>query len=252
MAERRMFSKQIIFSDAFLDLPHSARSLYIALGMNADDDGFINGYRGIIRLMNCKESDFRELVEKKFLIEFPSGVVVIKHWRMNNYLRGDRYHSTAYESEKALIEYDSKGIYHIKKDGIPNIGIPLVDHNGETEVSIGKDSIGKDSIGECKQKKGHFVPPTLEEVQDQIIKMKYVYVSAERFISFYASKGWMVGKSKMVDWKQALAGWEARDRKDAIEKSAVTPAPKTQFHQFEQRPSSDYDAFIKMVEGGSQ
>ena len=141
MAERRMFAKTIIDSDAFLDMPMSARLLYYDLGMRADDDGFINSPKKIMRTIGATPDDMNILIARKFVIPFESGVVVIKAWRINNYLRSDRYKSTTYISEKALLDVDETGMYHSKKDvGIPN-GIPVVDADKD---SIGKDSIDKD------------------------------------------------------------------------------------------------------------
>jgi uncharacterized phage protein (TIGR02220 family) len=129
-----MFAKTIVLSDAFLDMPLSARCLYFTLGMFADDDGFVNSPKGIMRQCGASEDDMKVLLTKKFLLAFESGVIVIKHWRINNYLRSDRYQETKYVNEKSELLIDENGAY---KFGIPNSGIP----------SIGKDSIGKDSIG---------------------------------------------------------------------------------------------------------
>ena len=137
MAERRMFAKTIVLSDAFLDMPMSARCLYFTLGMLADDDGFINAPRSIMRQCGASDDDLKLLLAKKFVLAFESGVIVIKHWRINNYLRNDRYIETKYIEEKAELTVDNHGIYHRSDSGIPNNGIP----------SIGKDRIGKDRIG---------------------------------------------------------------------------------------------------------
>lgn len=137
MAERRMFAKTIVLSDAFLDMPMSARCLYFTLGMLADDDGFINAPRSIMRQCGASDDDLKLLLAKKFVLAFESGVIVIKHWRINNYLRNDRYTETKYIEEKAELSVDNHGIYHRSDSGIPNNGIP----------SIGKDSVGKDSVG---------------------------------------------------------------------------------------------------------
>lgn len=139
MAERRMFAKSIVLSDAFLDMPLSARCLYFTLGMFADDDGFVGSPKGIMRQCGASQDDMKILLEKRFVLGFESGVIVIKHWRINNYLRNDRYQSTTYLEEKETLTLDEKNAYTEKdKDfGIPNIGIP----------SIGKDSIDKNSIG---------------------------------------------------------------------------------------------------------
>lgn len=139
MAERRMFAKTIIDSDAFLDMPMSARLLYYDLGMRADDDGFINSPKKIMRMIGASNDDVNILIARKFVIPFDSGVVVIKHWRINNYLRNDRYTETKYLEEKSTLEVDKNGSYTAKN----NTGIP----HGIPTVSTGKVRLGKDSIG---------------------------------------------------------------------------------------------------------
>lgn len=111
MAEKRMFTKSIVLSDDFLDMPMSARCLYFTLGMLADDDGFINSPRAIMRQCGASLDDMRILVAKKYLLEFDTGVIVIRHWRLNNYLRNDRYKQTLCVSELEQIATDRSGAY---------------------------------------------------------------------------------------------------------------------------------------------
>ena len=151
MAERRMFAKTIVTSDAFLDMPMSARCLYFTLGMFADDDGFVNSPKSIMRQVGATQDDMQILIAKKFVLLFDSGVIVIKHWRINNYLRSDRYKETTYIEEKAELTVEDNGAYTKNNDGIP-VGIPMVDHC-ETQNSIGKDSIDKNIYGEFKNVK---------------------------------------------------------------------------------------------------
>lgn len=221
MAERRMFAKSIVLSDAFLDMPLSARCLYFTLGMFADDDGFVGSPKGIMRQCGASQDDMKILLEKRFVLGFESGVIVIKHWRINNYLRNDRYQSTTYLEEKETLTLDEKNAYTEKdKDfGIPNIGIP----------SIGKDSIDKNSIDNNIGGK-KFTPPTIEEVE-AYCKERNNTVDAETFINFYESKGWYVGKNKMKDWKACVRTWERNRDNKKTEK-------KNQFNDFKQ---SNYD-----------
>lgn len=138
MAERRMFAKTIIDSDAFLDMPQSTQLLYFHLSMRADDDGFINNPKNIMRMVGCKEDDLSVLIAKKFIIPFESGVVVIKHWKIHNYIQKDRYRETKYKDEKSLLQLDENNAYtECIQDG----------YKMDTQVRLGKDSIGKDSIG---------------------------------------------------------------------------------------------------------
>ena len=140
MAERRMFAKTIIDSDSFLEMPLSTQALYFHLGMRADDDGFVNSPKRIQRLINCSDDDLKLLIAKNFIIPFESGVVVIKHWKIHNYIRNDRYKETTYIDEKRQLALKENNAYTLlDTDGIPS-DIPTVD--------VGKDRIGKVSLGE--------------------------------------------------------------------------------------------------------
>lgn len=114
MSERRMFSKSITESDAFLDLPFSAQALYFHLSMSADDEGFINNSKRVIRVCGASEEDLGKLIERAFLIRFESGIFVIKHWKINNKIRNDRKKDTNYPEEKALLVEKSTGVYSLK------------------------------------------------------------------------------------------------------------------------------------------
>lgn len=162
MAEKRMFAKTIVLSDAFLDMPLTARCLYFTLGMLADDDGFVNSPKSIMRQCGASVDDLNVLLSKKFLLAFESGVIVIKHWRINNYLRNDRYHETTYISEKNELLIDEQGVYHKTDDyevGIPSSGIPSSGIPREDKIRLDKISIDKRSIGEG----GETEPPSADE-----------------------------------------------------------------------------------------
>ena len=138
MAEKRMFSKTIVDSDAFLEMPLSAQALYFHLSMRADDDGFLNNAKKIMRTINANQNDYDLLIAKAFIIQFDDGICVIKHWRINNYLRSDRYKPTIYQEQKNMLEIKDNGRYSlINQDGIPN-GYQCV-----TQNSIDKNSIDK-------------------------------------------------------------------------------------------------------------
>lgn len=118
MAERRMFSKVVIDSDTFLDMPLSAQALYFHLSMRADDDGFVNNPKRIQAYVGASTDDLKILLAKHFLIPFESGVVVIKHWKVHNYIQKDRYKETYYQAEKALLEEAPKTKEYTRK---PNL-----------------------------------------------------------------------------------------------------------------------------------
>ena len=116
LAERRMFAKTIIDSDAFLDMPLSSQTLYFHLSMRADDDGFINNPKKIQRMVGCADDDLKLLIAKNFIIPFESGIVVIKHWRIHNYIRGDRKKATVYPEEMSMLVEKDNGAYSLKSN----------------------------------------------------------------------------------------------------------------------------------------
>ena len=173
MAERRMFTQKIVDSDAFLDMPLTSQALYFHLNMRADDDGFVNNPKKIQRMIGASEDDLTLLKVKRFVLSFESGVVVIKHWRMHNLLRKDRYNPTQYQEEKAMLELKDNGSY------TETVEIPMIvepenhaattwqpDGNQmATQDSIGKDSIDKDSIyNMCDPEESHGVKPSKSEI----------------------------------------------------------------------------------------
>ena len=147
MAERRMFAKTIIDSDAFLEMPQSSQLLYFHLSMRADDEGFINNPKSIMRNVGAKEDDIKLLIAKKFIIPFDSGVVVVKHWKIHNYIQSDRFNPTKYQDEKSLLELDENKAYRLPKEE-ENIECIQNGYTLDTQVRLGKVSIGKLSIEE--------------------------------------------------------------------------------------------------------
>jgi len=115
MAERRMFSKTIIDSDVFLDMPLSTQALYFHLNMRADDDGFVDSPKRIQKMIGATDDDLKLLIAKSFIITFDSGIVVIRHWKVHNYIQKDRYKETMYQKEKKMLEIDERKLLTIKK-----------------------------------------------------------------------------------------------------------------------------------------
>ena len=171
MAERRMFAKTIIDSDAFLDMPLSTQSLYFHLSMRADDDGFINNPKKIQRMVGCGDDDLKLLMAKRFILVFDSGVIVIKHWKIHNYIRNDRYKPTLYQEEKAELAEKNSKAYTFKTEVIESenhLGIPdgnCMGYQMDTQVRLGKDRLVKD-------KKKNSVEPssTMPELFEKVWK----------------------------------------------------------------------------------
>lgn len=126
MRNKRMFSLDVVDTDKFLEMPSSCQSLYFHLGMRADDDGFVSSPRKIASMVNCGGDDIRILTSKGYLIPFESGVVVITHWKQNNYLRADRYAPTKHlrEKELLLLVNEEYALASLENSGVLPCGIP--------------------------------------------------------------------------------------------------------------------------------
>jgi len=146
MAEKRMFSKSIIDCDAFLEMPQGSQLLYFHLGMRADDDGFVDNVNKILTITGCRKNDVDVLISKQFLIPFKNGLVVIKHWKVNNYLRVDRYKRTNYLEEKSQLIVNQNGVY--------SLGIPTVyqEKNSKEKISIEEREKDKQKLSLSQQK----------------------------------------------------------------------------------------------------
>lgn len=148
MANRRMFNLSVIGTDAFMEMPDSAQNLYFYLSMYADDDGFVDKWKQIMRMTGKKEDDLKLLIAKSFILPFENGVIVIRHWKLNNYIRTDRYTETIYKNEKSLLSEEENGTYNF---GIPN-GSQVV-YQLDTQYSIDKNSIDKNNINNVNTEK---------------------------------------------------------------------------------------------------
>lgn len=131
MANKRMFDKRVIDNDSFLEMPLTTQAVYFHLNMRADDDGFVDNWKSILRTVGGKEDDIKVLISKKFIIPFEKGVIVIRHWRLNNYLQNDRTKPTIYQEEKQKLSLDKNGVYNLYTDCIHSI-----DKNSIEEISI--------------------------------------------------------------------------------------------------------------------
>lgn len=156
MAERRMMSKSIIKSDTFLDMPATTQNLYFHMLLDADDDGFINAPKSIMRMIGAKDDDMKVLAAKQFVIPFESGVVVIKDWKIHNYIQNDRYKPSTLP-ERDLLNIQKDKTYTLKND------VSSMDTKCIQTVSIGKDRLGKDRLGK------NTYSPSLPSVAEDIV-----------------------------------------------------------------------------------
>lgn len=142
MAQKRMFSLNVVDTDNFLEMPISSRLLYYELGMRADDDGFVDNWKKILLFTGLKQDDLKVLISKKFIIPFESGVIVIRHWRLNNYLQNDRTKPTIYQEELKQLELDNNNVYtmdtncihSIDKNSIDKYSIEYKEENIKEEI----------------------------------------------------------------------------------------------------------------------
>jgi len=217
MAERRMFTKKVTDDDNFMSLSSSAQALYLHLSMSADDDGFCNQVSSSMFKAHASVQDLQALLEKRYIYQFENGVIVIKHWRMANALRKDRYTPTAFQEEMAKLGLKDNGAYTWLPDGCQVVADRL------PQNSIGKNSIDKNN--------NTFKKPTVEEVR-AYCQERNNNVDPETFVDFYESKNWMIGKNKMKDWKAAVRTWERSDKKRSKDFSAQKV---NKFNNFEGR-----------------
>lgn len=153
MAQRRMFSKKIVETDFFMEMSPTAKLLYFYLNMSADDDGFVGNPKTIKLISGATDDDLKILIAKQFIIPFESGVVVIKDWKIHNYIRKDTYNSTVYKFEKSQLLDDDNGAY-ILNENEPSTERPR-------EVDTGKDRLGKDRLGKSNN--------TMSDKSDDVI-----------------------------------------------------------------------------------
>lgn len=209
MAEKRMFTMKIIDSDAFLDMPLSSQALYFHLNMRADDDGFVNNPKKIQRMIGASDDDLKLLIAKRFILAYESGVIVIKHWRMHNTLRKDRYTPTQYMEEKETLLIKDNGAYTEKM-----YELPAGNHMATTwqpdgnqsapQYSIDKNSIDKDSLVEdsmpsapapdkpTRHKYGFYKNVLLSDEDIEKLKTEFPHdweQRIERLSEYIASKG---------------------------------------------------------------
>lgn len=224
MAEKRMFSKIIIDSNLFLDMPLSTQALYFHLSMRADDEGFINSPKKIQRAIGCTDDDLKLLIAKSFVIPFESGIIVIKHWRIHNTLRKDRTKPTTYSTEKAMLQIENNGVYSIAADKLSTKCPPTVNQVSTKcphrldkirldEIRLDKDSLGEEQTEQKKpavHKYGEYKHVKLTDDQYTRLVSDFGEQKTSEYIRRCDEYCQQYGKS-YKDYNLTLRNWIAKD-----------------------------------------
>ena len=207
MAEKRMFTKKITDSDAFLNMPLSAQALYFHLNMAADDEGFVNNPQKIQRVIGAAEDDLKLLMAKNFIIAFESGVIVIKHWKMHNYIAKDRFHPTDYIDERKLLEVKANGAY---TTSVYEMNTECIQDDDRDKNSIDKNRLDKDREEEnrkdIRHKHGEYGHVMLTDKQYQKLVEDYGEDATKQAIRKVDEYCQQYGKS-YKDYNLTLRKW---------------------------------------------
>ena len=210
MAKKRMFNIDIVGSDAFLDMAHESQALYLQLSMRADDDGFIGNPKTVVRIAGVSNAAFEELLKKRFILQFQSGVVVVKHWKINNDIKKDRYSPTVYTDEFQMLSTKENKAYTERNVNVSALDTERAQNVStlDTQYSIDKNSKDKDSIVLCKHAHGFFsnVFLTDEEMQKLSSEIPNLDDYIERLSNYLANN-----KKEYKSHCATIRNWYRRD-----------------------------------------
>ena len=234
MAERRMLTKKVTDDDNFMSLSSSAQALYLHLSMNADDDGFCNQVAVSMFKAHASVQDLQALLEKRYIYQFDSGVIVIKHWRMANALRKDRYTQTAFKEELAKLKLKENGAYTLRGED------ELLNENNDgcrlVATCLPQDRVDKGRVDKVNNRDR---APSLDEIKAYCHE-KSINIDAEAFFDHYQANGWRQSNgNKIKDWKAAVRNWSRREGEFGKKKQSV----------YSSDASYDLESFNKHVIG---
>ena len=264
-----MFSLTIIDSDAFLEMPSSTQNLYFHLSMRADDDGFVNNPKRIMRMIGASEDDLKLLIAKRFLIGFQTGVVVIKHWKIHNYIQSDRYNKTVYQEELAQLETKDNKAYTERRESLQQADSDECIHDGyslDTQVRLGKDRLDKvrleieapsldyESIVSLYRQYCPNLQPVraLNDKRKKTLKawgdtdeMEQTFIKAGQsgFLSGQNDRGWKANFDWVIKPENRIKILEGN-----YDQSGKKPVDVTSFNNYEQR-NTNYDDLEKKLLG---
>ena len=226
MAQRRMFSLKIVDTDAFMEMPISSQLLYFHLAMRADDEGFVANPKRIQKTLGSGDDDYKVLVAKKFVLEFNSGVCVIKHWLIHNAIRTNRFNPTTYQRELAELRIKDNKAYTKGEDGIPVVNqrltiVPaIVPASGMALLNLTKLNLTKLNKEETKNKYGEFENVLLSDIEYEKLVSRFnesnTKLLIESLSTGIASKGY-----KYKNHYAALLNWARREIKNYQEKEST-------------------------------
>lgn len=230
MAKRRMISVDVINTDKFIAMSMEARGLYMYLNAMADDDGFIASPIGIMNMVGSKMEFLAELVNSKYVIQFDSGICLIRHWYQHNQIKKDRYSETIYVEERAQVQLINK-VYFFNSECVQNVS------KVEPQISVDKKSLEKNSLVESNET-NHTEdarPPTSEEIKEYADSIGYKDLNVDAFVAYYDARDWRFDSGQKIEnWQSFVRLWKARERTSSGSNKPTT----NPFNNFEQR---DYD-----------
>ena len=258
MANKRMFSIGIIDSDQFLDMSMEARLLYYDLGMRADDDGFVNSPKKIMRITKVTDKSLDELEDKGFISSFVSGVLVVRPWNINNTMRKDTYHATPYTEEKAQLVLDSASIYQLRNEYVTDSSRDYNEDETECAEDVSQIRLDKNSINQpkvssdihsldsiCSEQKisSELEQPTKSDdciefpvlggstyiPKSLIDEWESVYTNVDVMQEVLKAREWCRAnpKRRKVNWKRFLVNWlnEKQDKRPRYDSRPRTNGP---------------------------
>lgn len=228
MAKKRMFSLSVLDTDAFMDMPLSAQALYFHLNLRADDDGFIGNPKRVTQNIGANLDDLKLLVAKRFVIAFDDGVIVIKHWRMHNAIKKDRYTETNFIEDLQMLDVKENGAYTLTsgaqlEDKRSTNGAQTEQVGSVGKVRVDKKRLDKERVGEStrateedgKKPYGQYQNVMLSDAEYKILKDQFV--NADSLIENFSEKLKTKGYSYASHYA-AIISWEKKDRAEREKK----------------------------------
>ena len=248
MAQRRMFSKKITETDSFLDMPLSTQALYFHLNLGADDEGFIDRAKAIQRTIGASDDDMKILIAKGFIIPFESGVVVIRHWRIHNYIQADRFQATIHLEEKAQLDYDKSKIASVKPldECIQNVS------KMDTQVRLGEDRLDEDRLDEViylnkddQKSFSQIIKSSNIKINERHTQMLMDYIALDHFtipmIQYAVERTEDAGSTSFNYLKAILENWK---------KEGFTSLEEVEKHEQKRQETQSYQSKKKDFSSG--